>query len=159
MKVYKVVGKNTNVSVALAVAIDDDPEQLEFLKLETARDEQWVKAFKYYFKEYTPGKLVKSLKTSKGIFCFSNIACAERFQDGISTSWKCTLKILEVNGIGRSRKPVNVVGITKANVLDITKYSNKINIIPNVTSLVPEGTICFPSIKVIGELNNENSSI
>lgn len=85
--------------------------------------------------KYEKGTIVKAPEYTLGIFCFNTFDNAHRF----AADENC--KILEVEPIGKGKRWRFIYSYYQL----ITSYQNK----KTRTLHVPEGTICFPAVKVL----------
>lgn len=103
-----------------------------------------------YSREYKVGKTVKARKGTLGIFCFKDIINIIKFCD------PSRYKILKVQSIGKAIYPKFLC--SKPGSEELKEFYKERSELAEITTQVPDGTICFPSVKVLSEVN-DNSRI
>lgn len=101
-----------------------------------------------YVKKYLPGTIVKADEKTLGIFCFKDIISIKKF------CCPYYYKIFRVHGIGKPSIPDAICSNSKTKFMNSFYKGNiplfKVNIIK--TSMIPNGTICFPAVEVLDEV-------
>ena len=136
MIAYKVVGKKTRLSSNFTIFQNDKGSK----KLEKLLENKEIAKF---CKKYEPGKIVRAVRGSVGILCFSDMDSAEVF---ISRQVKPkNFKVIQVSG--NKRRLIKGFSLIN-NCGGLPERLTHINI-RNAEMRPPWGTIAFPQVKVL----------
>ena len=97
---------------------------------------------------YRVGSTVSAVPDTLGIMCFSSLQQAREFC--VSDILWIPCKILKVQGITMLPTPTSVCKVIRDYYLDLY-YINRC---PDLMT-PPTGTVCFESVKVLKEINND----
>lgn len=108
----------------------------------------------FYSLTYKEGEITEADNETFGVFCFDSIEAAYKYIEEHFGRGKY-VGLFEVEGIGEAYKPEMMsCSATTYALMEYYRCWNK-NIIMNegVTFGIPDGTICFPKVRVLRQLD------